>query len=907
MLKWLVISLFLLLVGAARAQSINVYGQVVDSLDKGVPGVSTMLIGANDSILKSFSVTNDHGSFTFKNVPVGDYIFKAALFGYQPYETSISISTSSADTALKVPIQSKQLKQVTVEGYVPIQLKGDTIEYDARAFETTEHDNVEALLEQMPGIEVEEDGEIKVQGETVEKVLVDGEEFFGNDPKIATQNLPAKAIEKVQVFDKLSDVAEFTGIDDGDDTKTINLKLKEEYKKGAFGNLDLAGGMDDNAGRYKLKGNVNSFGKKFQFSALGLSNNINETGFSIDDYIEFMGGIQSLLDGSGNFNLSSDAGLPLDFGRNNGFLNTHATGMNFNYKPNKGKNLNGSLFLNGYDRNYHKLVDRTTYFTDSAMYTNEENQLNNKALNNRLNLRYKNEIDSSQLLNVRGSGRWSRASHSSQSFINNQNEIQELISSFVSQNEGDNTTIGLEGSLDYTKRFKRNGHYTGIDLSGNYSEKEASSIQDFNNSVYVAGVPIETIINQLQRNQTSNLDYQASGKYSIPFLKDQYWLFAGSAQFKSEFRDKSLFDINASQEELNPNFSGTGTLNTYNYEGGATYKYVKKDWRTSVGANYSRLSLFGDGVLAEKKDMNYLLPRVSWWYQPSRAAEIDLVYSTSVNAPLLNELQTIPNNTNPTELILGNENLTPEYVHDVSLRFNRFKQFNMSHFMVAVSGKYIQNNITFSQWLNESLVRTVMPENLGDEQEVNGQITWGRALYPLKTKFKITNQNRWSSAAIRLNDEMDQYTSFYNRSKLVLENISKKKWNIRVGGEVTYSKNQYQGNEAFNNSFYNWNYSCGVTWKQNKNWIVESTIKHQFYPTFTEATELLIWNARIGRNLLESKKMQVYLTVKDILNQNTGLDQFYQLNYYERAQTSTLGRYFLVGLKWSFVNMKEKK
>jgi hypothetical protein len=225
--------------------------------------------------------------------------------------------------------------------YIPIRIKGDMIEYDSRAFETGEHDVAENLLAQLPGVEVQPDGSIKVQGKTVEKILFDGEEFFGSDPTIATKNLPADAVDRVQVFEKASDMATFTGVDDGNESTTINLKLKEDRKKGYFGNLEAAFGAGLNPeaeglqdqNRYKLKGNIHYFKGKWQISGIGLSNNVNETGFSINGYVSFMGGIQNLIDGSDTINIGGDNGLPISNGQNTGFLSTNATGLNLNYKP----------------------------------------------------------------------------------------------------------------------------------------------------------------------------------------------------------------------------------------------------------------------------------------------------------------------------------------------------------------------------------------------------------------------------------------------------------------------------------------------------------------------------------------------------------------------------------------------
>ena len=212
-MKNLLFAILLNLSSISLSQSTKIFGTVRDSLGP-IPGTTVMLVGAQDSILKSFAVANKDGFFTLNNVKPGNYTFKANSYGFQAYEIPLFISSNSSDTALgNIELQPKMLDVVNIQGaFIPISIMGDTIQYDARAFETGEHDNVENLLGQLPGIEVNEDGTIKAQGKDVTKILVDGEEFFGDDVTIATKNLPADAVEKVQVFDKDSDMAAFTGI-----------------------------------------------------------------------------------------------------------------------------------------------------------------------------------------------------------------------------------------------------------------------------------------------------------------------------------------------------------------------------------------------------------------------------------------------------------------------------------------------------------------------------------------------------------------------------------------------------------------------------------------------------------------------------------------------------------------------
>jgi len=271
-------------VSASWGQKFSIKGQVTDTLLSALPSSTVMLLSSKDSSLVNFGVSDLKGFFEIKNVSKGEYLLKITFVGYANYmkrlatPTDATVSVIDVGRIKMVPL-TRQLDEVVVKGEKnPVTVKKDTIEFNAGSFKTKTNATVEDLLKVMPGMEVETDGTVKAQGEQVQRVTVDGREFFGRDPKLATRNLPADAIDKVQVFDRKSDNAQFTGIDDGQREKTINLELKEEKRNGAFGNLMAGVGTDD---RYKATGNVSRFGKGKQISFLGMGNNVNEQGFSI--------------------------------------------------------------------------------------------------------------------------------------------------------------------------------------------------------------------------------------------------------------------------------------------------------------------------------------------------------------------------------------------------------------------------------------------------------------------------------------------------------------------------------------------------------------------------------------------------------------------------------------------------
>ncbi|MGB1040065.1 MAG: carboxypeptidase-like regulatory domain-containing protein, partial [Flavobacteriales bacterium] len=326
----------------------NVVGNVVDSLKNKLPYTTVVILSPKDSSLVSYAVSNDNGDFEMFGIKESNYILQLSYMGYRTYSKKINVTGTNPNFdlgILRLYSNDQLLKEFSVQGdYLPIVFRNDTVEYNASSFKTQQGANAEKLLSKMPGIEVDSDGEITAHGEKVEKIYVDGKEFFGDDPKIATKNIPADAIDKVQVFDKKSELSEYTGVDDGVRKRTINITLKEDRKKGIFGEASVGGGHES---RYKGKLNINRFSKTAQFTSLLMANNVNEQGFSYQDYFNFMGGISNVMKtGKMSFD-PSETGIPINIpGANNGIASTLAGGINYNQDIGKSTHLISSFFVN---------------------------------------------------------------------------------------------------------------------------------------------------------------------------------------------------------------------------------------------------------------------------------------------------------------------------------------------------------------------------------------------------------------------------------------------------------------------------------------------------------------------------------------------------------------------------------
>src|SRR5260221_1412074 len=383
-------------------------GMAFDTIKKQAVAAATVtVLEKKDSSLVSFTITDNAGRFELKGIPNGEYRLLITHVNYHNSNSFFTITNENKTPDLGNIIMNditKVLKEVVVTDEAPpVTLINDTIQYNAGSFKTQPNANVEQLLKKLPGVKVEKDGTIKAQGEKVSRVLVDGKEFFGNDPKIATKNLPADAVDKVQVYDKQSDQAQLTGFDDGNYEKTINLKLKKDKKKGVFGKVNTGGGTNE---RYEEKFNLNSFKGARQFSAIGMGNNTNTEGFSFMDILNFTGELARMQRGNNggniNINISGDdaAALGMNTNPNRGINTIWGGGLNYNNIIGKKIDFQSNYFYNRYNPNTESHIQRQYFLPDSSYFYKQNSFADNLNIGHRLNLNALYQIDSMSSLRI---------------------------------------------------------------------------------------------------------------------------------------------------------------------------------------------------------------------------------------------------------------------------------------------------------------------------------------------------------------------------------------------------------------------------------------------------------------------------------------------------------------------------
>ncbi|HEX2976719.1 MAG TPA: carboxypeptidase-like regulatory domain-containing protein, partial [Bacteroidales bacterium] len=299
----------------ALGQSYTIKGEMIDEKGQPLSSAAAVLLNPADSTLLYFSITGSNGAFSLGNVKKGSYLLQVSLLGFNTFWHKVDIPSQKGEDLGQLVMIAKvfSIDEVNINAErIPIRIKKDTIEYDAKAYNVKPDGVAEDLIKKLPGVEVDRAGNIKALGEDVKNVLVDGKEFFGNDSKVATRNLPADAINKVQLYDKQTDESKFTGIDDGERNQTLNLVLDKDKKQGIFGDVLAGAGT---SGRAEASAKAYRFSSKSQLAAIAMYNNINQLGFSLGDYINFSGGLSRFSSGDGHVVIGGENSFPVNFGQ----------------------------------------------------------------------------------------------------------------------------------------------------------------------------------------------------------------------------------------------------------------------------------------------------------------------------------------------------------------------------------------------------------------------------------------------------------------------------------------------------------------------------------------------------------------------------------------------------------------
>ncbi|MEP1033890.1 outer membrane beta-barrel family protein [Ekhidna sp.] len=896
-MKGLLFSATLLFVTITTAQ--NISGTITDSGGEKLFAATVMLLHEQDSVLASFAMTDEQGVFVIENAKTGKYVLRVNYVGYEAVDKRIEVKNIDINVGT-IQLDPTELEEVVVEGVaIPITMKKDTIEYNAAAFATKTNAVVEDLLKKLPGMEVERDGTIKSQGETVNKVLVDGKEFFGDDPKMATKNLPADAVNKVQVFDQKSEFSQFSGIDDGNDEKTINLTLKEDHKKGTFGTVSGGYGTDE---RYALSANINQFREDNQFSFIGKHNNINQQGFSTGEYISFMGGLGNLMSGGGGFRLGG-GGATINNGLSDGFVNSTSAGLNFNRDLSEKTEVRASYLFSRIENITAKETDRTNFVNDETFDTEESANSISAGNNHSLNLNVKHKFDKSQDIQIRNTLSFQNGdvSNITNTINRNATDTTSSVSDYNSMGTGHN----INSRLIYRKKFPRIGRTFVTELSVNSQNNDS---EYFLNTSVNNG---EAVTNQEQQALTKSNTLGIEVAYTEPLGKNKYLELRYERNVTKGTNDKDFYDISGGGRVFDSSLSSIYDRDYKYNRAGLSFNYALNDFRVTTGANYQFSSLTGElpeqGQTFEN-EFNRTLPFARINYDITQSLGLSFNYNTRLNTPSITQLQPVVDNSNPLNIYEGNPNLDAEYVHSARLNFRYFDQFTSTSLFSFFNASYTLDNIVTSREVDNQNRTTSRPVNADNSLMLTNYTSFSRPIKFAKTRFRISNRLARNEGFAIVNGVTTETITMNNTVSFSLENMKKKVVDWSVGTNYTVGSTS-GSNESSNQDYTNWVYYVDATLFLPKKWSVGSIYDYNIYKSasFAGDQEVQLWEASIQKEFLKNERAQLKLSVFDILNQNRGVNRTTDFNYIQEERIASIGTYYMVTFTYRLSEFAQRK
>jgi hypothetical protein len=927
----LCLGFFLIQPTYAQTPTYQIDGVVEDTLGNSLIFATVLLLEKSDSTMVDFTRTEMDGSFRFKDVPRGNHIVKATYIGYLPLTIPVNAGQEkkiNLGTVKMSEIASELMEVVIKAAKAPMKMRGDTIEYDASTFKVPEGSTVEDLLRRLPGIDIESDGSINADGKDVDEVTVDGKSFFGSDPKAATKNLPAEGISKVQVFDSKSEEEEITGSVGEAETKTMNLELKEDFKRGGFGKV-VAGIGDVN--RKELKGNYNKFNDKIQFSLVGVGNNTGRNGLSWDDYQDFMGsqswnfgqGTDYGFGGRGRFYTFGGGGsgnsieqsiqsLFFNSGQR-GFPENYNSGINFNYDHKKTK-VSSVYYFNQSNLSASTTTDEDKFFQSFTQNETSADSRDDKSQGHRVELSFEKELDSLHTIKVDLNGAFINENNIDAGTINLSRDAN-LTSTTDYQNRTNTSGYLLNGIAVFRKKFKKKGRNAGLNASYLTTELEddwtqQSNIDFFENQMLADSLNTDQINNDLATKAV----FKANALYVEPIGKKFFWQTFLNHRNTSEDGERVISDVVDNNEQVNDFLSRIYDNSIIYNRVGSLLRYSHKGLNISMGAAYQNFDLLGDFssfVTGESlgtvdKNFSQYIPNVSLRYSINRNTNLSASYTRDANEPSIDDLQPIVDNLNPLFVREGNPELTPE-VSD-SYRLGLRKNFPLHDTRININLTYQLYDTQFSteESVNEQLVTTYKPINIEGGSSAS---LWSNLSFPIKkNKLKVR-----ANYSLRVNDRNALINGELNATQVISHSPSVKlditpsdDFTIYLEGSYGLSDTEFDLRPSQNQKTENIGASIEINSKLFAGFYFNTNFSYEKYTNnrFNLTTTIPIWDSSIYKFFLEGNKLEVRLSLYDALNQNQGFNQSAFGISVRQSTTETLARYAMVSVAYNIRGIK---
>lgn len=902
--------LSMLVLAVVAASAYNIKGIVKDVSDEPLVGASVRLLTVRDSVQKGSTVVEPDGAFIFRNVQNGRYILEVSFIGYTPSLQNITVSSKNINLrTITLAENAMVLKEAVVTGVrTPVKVMEDTVEYNAEAYKTQPNAVVEDLLKRLPGVEVGSDGAITANGKTVTKILVDGKEFFADDPKVASKNLPVNMIDKLQVVDRKSDLARITGVDDGEEETVINLTVKKGMKNGWFGTVEGGLGTDS---RYMASFNVNRFWNDNQVTVLGGLNNVNQP-------------ISS--DGGGRFRR---------FGGGNGITLSHALGVNFNVGNGEIFRVGGNVLFNRTSQRSSTRQDRQYLFTDSTSYLNSRRFSHDKGNNLRADFRIQWKPDSFNTLEVRP-----RMSYNTNTSLSNDSSLTSdgnlaRVTESVNRVNADGNSWEFGAEFIYNHNF-RNRRGRSFSVQGRFNSSNVHQNENTWswNRFYLLNDSIDLYDQEsLDHTWSNNAGARLSWTEPLGDARNGNFLtLAYNFTYRWNNADKMTYDhpvtwLRDDAADSNIRDMGDGWLGNYVIGDSLIWRedlsnqfrndYMSQDIRVgfrrvtktgnlnvgfSVVPQMSKSIDLIDSRRNIRRNVVNFAPFLRYRLRLSKSRSLNLNYRSRTSQPSMTQLQPVADMSNPLRVVVGNPNLDPAFTHSVSLRFQDFNADAQRSIMAMIDGQVVQNQIVSNTTFNKETGGQITTyENVNGAWNVmamamysapfrNREFNYSMNLFGRYNRSIAFNAGqRVSSGDFNLNlmpglTWRPDYLEFELRPRYSLQ--------LTKSGIASQSDRTVHSYGGMFNATYNAPFGLSVS--TDLNYSATSGYSQGY------DSKQCLWNATIAYSFLKNRSLVLSVKAYDLLQQRSNIRRNVSANYIDDTLYNSLSRYFMVTVAWKF-------
>lgn len=926
-LKRLVLGIVAASAASAALSAADITGKVVDENSEPLIQATVRLLSPRDSSFVKGTVTDLNGAYRLSGVNKGKYIVEASYVGYSPAMTNITVSNSNISlNALRLSESSVMLKDVTVVGVkTQVKVMEDTVEFNADSYKTQPNAVVEDLLKRLPGVEVGSDGKITANGKDVSKILVDGKEFFSDDPTVASKNLPVDMIEKLQVVDRKSDLARMTGVDDGEDETVINLTVKKDMKRGWFGTVEGGYGTDD---RYLGQFNISRFTGDNQFTILGAANNINQLGFNDGN--------------SGRFRR---------FGGDNGITTSQSLGLNFNVGNKEIFRVGGDVMWSRTDRDTRQTTERQYLFSDSSSYASMGKYSRDRGQNLRADFRLKWQPDSFNTLDFRPRMSWNH--NHSYSIDSTLARAGDALRSPVSRSfntddsRGDSWEFGARLIYNHNFRSRRGRSFS---VMANYSHSNVREDDDsYSRNIFYLYNDSVDVYDQRSDNHTWSNNLRTRLSWTEPLgdpSRGNFLTFAYGMNMRWNDADKLVYDrvfadaladagtdyagyraarldyammhgtaaqaYEAAQayddEVFNADLSNRFRNKFLSQDLRVGYKHVSKTHNIDLGLSLVPSMSKSENLINDAKSIptrwvwNFA-PFLRYRYRMGKQRSINLHYNGRSSQPSMTQLQPVPDMSDPMKIVIGNPELKPTFTHSLRVRFQDFNQERQRSIMLMADVQMAQNSIiSRTSFDNTTSAQTTTYTN------VNG--VWSGRLMNMFS-MPLGRSKLWQfsnhvfvmgNRGVGFNDnERNVSTSFrFNESP----GISFRPDNLQIELRPRYSLQLTHNSLSSSRDMtvHSFGGMLDAYYYTPIGIILNSDLSFSATRGYSAGYDRdeWMWNASISYQFLRGKQATVTLKAYDLLQQRSNISRNETPNYIDDQSYNSLTRYFMVTLSYKF-------